>query len=131
MRSVSAQLSVAGVADQLHGKSSEKLASAIWIRPVGRLPGHFTRVEAITNRAFGKIPMRHGGGEGRCAPAVGRDRRSGRDEPSRRFSVRKRRDVGHRKGPWTGCVLKLPSRKKACFSTACGDTPRPNGGLFA
>jgi hypothetical protein len=51
MRSVSAQLSVAGVADQLHGKSSEKLASAVWIRPVGRLPGHFTRVEAITNCA--------------------------------------------------------------------------------
>jgi hypothetical protein len=43
MRSVSAQLSVAGVADQLHGKISEKLASAVWIRPVGRLSGHFTR----------------------------------------------------------------------------------------
>jgi hypothetical protein len=56
MRSVSEQPSAAGVADQLHGKSSEKLASAVWIRPVGRLPGHFTRVEAITNRAFG---MRH------------------------------------------------------------------------
>ena len=52
MRSVSEQPSVAGVADQLHGKISEKLASAVWIRPVGRLPGHFTRVEAITNRAF-------------------------------------------------------------------------------
>jgi hypothetical protein len=37
MRSVSEQPSAAGVADQLHGKISEKLASAVWIRPVGRL----------------------------------------------------------------------------------------------
>jgi hypothetical protein len=52
MRSVSEQPSAAGVTDQLHGKISEKLASAVWIRPVGCLPGHFTKVEAITNRAF-------------------------------------------------------------------------------
>jgi hypothetical protein len=68
MRSVSEQPSAAGVADQLHGKISEKLASAVWIRPVGRLPGHFTRVEAITNRPFGKICGRCGGGECGCAP---------------------------------------------------------------
>ncbi len=55
MRSVSAQLSVAGVADQLHGKSSEKLASAVWIRPVGRLSGHFTKEADTSNRAFGEM----------------------------------------------------------------------------
>jgi hypothetical protein len=44
MRSVSEQPSAAGVADQLHGKISEKLASAVWIRPVGRLSGHFTEL---------------------------------------------------------------------------------------
>ena len=68
MRPVSAQPSAAGVADQLHGKISEKLASAVWIRPVGRLPGHFTRVEGITNQAFGKIYGRRGGGECGYAP---------------------------------------------------------------
>jgi len=55
MRSVSEQPSAAGVADQLHGKISEKLASAVWIRPVGRLSGHFTRVAAVSNWAFDKI----------------------------------------------------------------------------
>ena len=49
MRSVSEQPSAAGVADQLHGKISEKLASAVWIRAVGRLSGHFTRVAAVSN----------------------------------------------------------------------------------
>jgi hypothetical protein len=52
MRSVSEQPSAAGVADQLHGKISEKLASAVWIRPVGRLSGHFTRVAAVSNWPF-------------------------------------------------------------------------------
>ena len=52
MRSVSEQPSAAGVADQLHGKISEKLASAVWIRAVGRLSGHFTRVAAINNWPF-------------------------------------------------------------------------------
>jgi hypothetical protein len=52
MRSVSEQPSAAGVADQLHGKISEKLASAVWIRPVGRLSGHFTRVTAVGNWPF-------------------------------------------------------------------------------
>jgi hypothetical protein len=53
MRSVSEQPSAAGVADQLHGKISEKLAAAVWIRPVGRLSGHFTRVAAVSNWAVG------------------------------------------------------------------------------
>ena len=55
MRSVSEQPSAAGVADQLHGKISEKLASAVWIRPVGRLSGHFTKEANASNRAFGKM----------------------------------------------------------------------------
>jgi hypothetical protein len=62
MRSVSEQPSAAGVADQLHGKISEKLASAVWIRPVGRLPGHFTRVTAVSNWVFVKIYGCCGGG---------------------------------------------------------------------
>jgi hypothetical protein len=57
MRSVSEQPSVAGVADQLHGKISEKLASAVWIRPVGRLPGHFTRIAAVSKWASGETAL--------------------------------------------------------------------------
>jgi hypothetical protein len=45
-----------GRSRSLHGKISEKLAAAVWIRPVGRLPEHFTRLAAASNRAFGKIP---------------------------------------------------------------------------
>jgi hypothetical protein len=131
MRSVSAQLSVAGVADQLHGKSSEKLASAVWIRPVGRLPGHFTRVEAITNWAFDKIRGRRGVVRAAAPPAAGRDRRPGRDQPPSRFGAQEQRPVGHRTGPWRGRVLRLSSWKKACFSTACGDAPGSDGELFA
>ena len=63
--------------------------------------------------------------------ATGRDRQPERDQPSSRFGVQERRDVGHRTAPWTGRVLKLPSWKKACFSTACADAPRPDGELFA
>jgi hypothetical protein len=47
--------------------------------------------------------------------AAGRDRRPGRDQPPGRFGVRKRRDVGHRTGPWTGRVLRLSSWKKLVF----------------
>jgi hypothetical protein len=56
MRSVSEQPSAAGVADQLHGKISEKLAAAVWIRPVGRLSGHFTRVAAVSNCRLVEAP---------------------------------------------------------------------------
>jgi hypothetical protein len=59
MRSVSEQPSAAGVADQLHGKISEKLASAVWIRPVGRLSGHFTRVAAVSNCAYAVLSSGH------------------------------------------------------------------------
>ena len=72
MRSVSEQPSAAGVADQLHGKISEKLAAAVWIRPVGRLSGHFTRVEATSNRPFGEMS--------RCPEAV----RGGREHALQR-----------------------------------------------
>src|SRR5690349_114804 len=53
---------------------------------------------------------------GAVAPrATDRDRRSGRDETSRRFSVQKRRDVGHRTGPWPGRILRLSSWEKSLF----------------
>lgn len=63
MRSVSEQPSAAGVADQLHGKISEKLASAVWIRPVGRLSGYFTRVAAVSNCPFSHHSRAHTRGE--------------------------------------------------------------------
>jgi hypothetical protein len=63
--------------------------------------------------------------------AAGQDSWPGRDEPPSRFGVQQRRGVGHRTDPGTGRVPKLFSGKKACFSTACGDIPRPHGELFA
>ena len=51
----------AGVADQRHGCSRRKSCA-------GSLSGYFTKLAAASNRPFGKICGRRGGGEGGCAP---------------------------------------------------------------